>query len=361
MNDSTAIATRQPSNFEITLEQYSPQFAAALPSHITVAKFKRTIVTALNQNPDLAKADRRSLFTACIQAAQDGLFPDGKESALVIFGGKVSYLPMVAGIRKRMRNTGEVAFADAQVVYEKDEFDYRLGDEATIHHKPVLGDRGKPIGAYAIIKLTNGEVLREVMSVSEIERARAVNKGKNPAWVNWWDQMARKVVLKRCAKAAPTSAGLDTMLERDEVQHDAVTLPTPIPERPRRRDFAQPIEPEEEAFAGDIANEVAAEMAHDPETGEIVETGSGLRPVRDDNFWAQEDLEVHAPLDGAPTQQWNDWQQRMLSLIAQARPNELEVLRSHNLIGRARCLATADPRIVAAIDAAFAAAEKRGG
>lgn len=86
----------------------------------------------------------------------------------------------------------------------------------------------------------------------------------------------------------------------------------------------------------------------------------GLRPVRDEGFWAQEDLEVHAPLDGAPTQQWVDWEKRMLVLIAQARPNELEVLRSHNLIGRAQCLAAADPRIVAAIDQAFAAAEKRG-
>jgi len=245
---ATAVAEHRPSNFEIELAQYEPQFAAALPSHITPEKFRRVVVTAINSNPDLVKADRRSLFTSCIKAAQDGLFPDGRDAALVIFGDKVQYMPMIHGIRKRMRNTGEVKSADAYVVFSKDHFDYELGDNPHIEHKPALIDRGDAIGAYAIIKLTNGEILREFMSKAEIEKVRAVSRAKsNGPWVSWWEEMARKTVLRRCSKAAPDSADLDRLLARDE-EDDRPAMPLAIEERPERgvvvdrEDTAEPFE-----------------------------------------------------------------------------------------------------------------------
>jgi hypothetical protein len=99
----------------------------------------------------------------------------------------VQYMPMIAGIRKRMRNTGQVLSADAHVIYAMDKFHQVQGDDPKIIHDPVpLGqERGQPIGAYAIIKLANGEVLREVMSRAEIEHIRKhFSKAPNsPAWV----------------------------------------------------------------------------------------------------------------------------------------------------------------------------------
>ena len=252
MNDTAQAPSQQvarrPTNFEIELANYEPQFAAALPSHISLDRFKRVIVTAINQNPDLMKADRRSLFLACVRAAQDGLFPDGREAALVMFKNIVQYLPMVAGIIKRMRNSGDVAAVDTQIVHEHDEFDYRLGDDPHINHKPTLGDPGKPIAAYAIIKLTNGEVLREVMSVAEIEKVRKVSRAANNGpWVSWWDQMARKSVLRRCSKRAPVSSDLDAMLQRDDenmLGRDRGTETTiAIPPRPTRAEVHQPTAP----------------------------------------------------------------------------------------------------------------------
>lgn len=251
---STAVTTRRPSNFEITLQEYEPQLVAVLPPHIPIEKFKRVIITAVNQNPDLAAADRRSLFTSCVKAAQDGLLPDGREAALVIFNTKVKrdgkeiwisavqYMPMIAGIRKRMRNTGEVLSADAAVVYKNDEFDYELGDNQFIKHKPTMGDPGPAIGAYAIIKLANGEIIRDVMGYARIEKARAVSKSKNgPAWTGWWDEMACKTVLRHAAKAAPTSAELERLLltDDDDAGETRPTLTASlVPQRPRRDDFA---------------------------------------------------------------------------------------------------------------------------
>jgi recombination protein RecT len=143
-------------------------------------------------------------------------------------------MPMIAGIRKRMRNSGEVLSAEAHVIYEGDEFQHDLGDQPCIVHQPAFKDRGKPIGAYAIIKLVNGEVLREVMSLEEIERVRAVSKVKFGPWQDWWGEMARKTVLRRCAKAAPTSSDVDAVLARDDtmgVEGEFAEVPPPRPVR----------------------------------------------------------------------------------------------------------------------------------
>ena len=67
------------------LEQRAAEFAMVLPSHISPDKFQRTVLTAVQGNPDLIKADRRSLLTACMKAAQDALLPDGREAAIVTF------------------------------------------------------------------------------------------------------------------------------------------------------------------------------------------------------------------------------------------------------------------------------------
>jgi phage RecT family recombinase len=277
--------------FHAALEAYTPNFAAELPNHIPVERFKRTIVTALNMSPDLRQADRRSLFNAAVKCAHDGLYPDGREAALVVFNSRtqnehgqdvwikaVQYLPMIAGIRKRMRNTGEVLSATAEVVYRNDKFRYVKGEDPHIEHEPPAIDqeRGDAVGAYAIIKLANGETLREVMGKPEIERARAVSKSGQKAdspWVKWWDEMARKTVLRRCAKSAPTGSDLDRLLARDEEgpEMPALSEIREIPPRPRREDFIPAAEPDpEEQY------EVV-----DEETGEVgeEEDALGLRPL----------------------------------------------------------------------------------
>lgn len=276
----TAVAKREPTNFEISLAEYEPQIAAVLPAHIPPDRFRRIVITAVNQNPSLLDADRRSLFTSCIKAATDGLYPDGRESALVIFNTKVKrngreewvdmvqYLPMVFGIRKRMRNTGEVKSATAEVVYQNDAFDYALGDEPYINHKPALGDRGQPIAAYAIIKLTNGEIIREVMDNPAIERVRQVSRSKNgPAWTGWWSEMARKTVLRRASKSAPTSPEIDMLLRRDDDLDGGEAVPQITPPRPTRaRPEMRVVEPEATVLPPD-----ATEDADHDEDGVVIE------------------------------------------------------------------------------------------
>lgn len=207
------------------------EIAKALPKGIDPDRFIRTVVTAVQMNPKLLEADRRSLFGACMKAAQDGLMPDGREAVLNIYSTKVKgpngdywadmvqFLPMVRGLLKAMRNSGEVASVDAAAVYERDHFRFVRGDDPRIEHEPYLGaeEAGDVVAAYVIVKLVNGETHREVMSKRDIEKVREASKAPNgPGWSKWYDQFAIKSVVKRAYKLLPSSSDrLDRVIEHD--------------------------------------------------------------------------------------------------------------------------------------------------
>lgn len=200
------------------LTAMAPELRAALPAHVSVEKFSRVVMTALQQAPALVNSDRRSLFGAVVRLAQDGLLPDGREAAIVMFGAKAQAMPMIAGVLKKIRQSGEVAKISAQVVHENDHFIWSLGFDETVEHSPPALDkpRGKAIGAYATAVLKDGSRLLEVMTLEEIEQVRAVSRAaKNGPWVQWWGEMARKTVMRRLSKRLPMSTDLDDVFARD--------------------------------------------------------------------------------------------------------------------------------------------------
>jgi recombination protein RecT len=207
------------------LDKLDGEFQSALPAHIPVGLFKRVVMTAIQNNPDLLAVDRRSLFNSAMRAAQDGLLPDGREGAMVVYRGKTGqiaqWMPMISGIRKKVRNSGEIATWDAHVVYERDVFKYQLGDKPFIHHEPTMGERGSVIGAYSIAVLKTGEMSREVMSVSEIEAVRKRSRASgNGPWVTDYAEMCRKTVARRHSKVLPMSTDLDDLIRRDDELYD---------------------------------------------------------------------------------------------------------------------------------------------
>lgn len=262
------------------MEQRTPQFLAALPAHIPVERFKRVLLTAVQNNPTLATADRRTFFNSAMKAAQDGLLPDGREGAMVIYKTKVKegsrefwieavqWLPMIAGLRKKVRNSGEIATWDAHVVYERDEFDYELGFDAFIKHKPFLkGDPGKVIAAYSVATLKSGEKTCEVMPVWQIEKVRALSKAKDTGpWRDHYSEMCRKTVARRHSKVLPMSTDLDDLMRRDDDLYDIESASdkaaTVAPKRPQLADFADM--PQNAPMTEDPKAANA-----DPETGEL--------------------------------------------------------------------------------------------
>jgi recombination protein RecT len=205
------IAIRQ--TFEtLARPEFQSRLRESLPDNISAAKFTSITKTAIQQNPNVLDGDRASLFNAIVRCAQDGLRPDGKEAALVVMGGKVSYMPMIGGLRRIAAKYG-VRIATG-VVHANDLFEYELGVTPVKRHlPPKLGeDRGPEIGAWAEAQDKDGNLYLEVMTRDEIEKVRAVSRaGKSGPWVAQWGEMARKTVGRRLFKSLP----LYDMDERD--------------------------------------------------------------------------------------------------------------------------------------------------
>lgn len=199
------------------ITKMQPQFKAALPSHVSVEKFQRVLITAVQQTPALLNADRRSLYAASMKAAQDGLLPDGREGAIVTFKDQAQWMPMVAGIMKKVRNSGEISTWSVQAVKENDEFDYQLGDEERIIHKPALKDRGATIGVYSIVTMKDGEKSREFMNVDDVKAIQKRSRsGTSGPWISDFDEMAKKTVVRRHSKRLPMSTDLDALIREDD-------------------------------------------------------------------------------------------------------------------------------------------------
>ena len=65
------------------------EVAKQLPKGIDPDRFIRTAITTVQMSPDLLDANRTSLFGALMQAAKDGLLPDGREATIQIHNTKV--------------------------------------------------------------------------------------------------------------------------------------------------------------------------------------------------------------------------------------------------------------------------------
>ena len=199
------------------IEKMAPQFKAALPAHVSVDRFVRVTLTAVQTNPHLLNADRRTLFAAATKAAQMGLLPDGREGAIVTFKDQAQWMPMVAGIMKLVRNSGEISTWSVQAVYENDQFDFCLGDEEHITHKPNLSNRGKLIAVYSIVTMKDGEKSREVMSVEDVLAIKARSRsGSSGPWLSDFAEMAKKTVIRRHSKRLPLSTDIDGVLKEDD-------------------------------------------------------------------------------------------------------------------------------------------------
>jgi len=282
MNASTALTPIAQVREE--LAPMRAEFGAVLPSHISGEKFAQVCITAIENNPALLTADRQSFKVACMNAANDGLLPDKREGAFVIFNTEVEvkkegsnatykerralvqWMPMITGILKKAYQTGKIASIAVEIVHKNDVYRRAAGDNAEIVHEPLdFGDRGPVVGGYAIVTMKaseGGGVFREVMSLADIEKVRNVSKTKDRGpWVQFWEEMARKTILRRTLKRVPLSAEVDRVISRDDVFYNiaaenSARLDAPIvatvPTRALFSDRRHRGEPEDDQIDGEL-------------------------------------------------------------------------------------------------------------
>lgn len=248
-----AVAKKGPSTIKEWITAYEGQIKKALPQVMTPERFTRIALSAVSNTPKLAECTPQTFIAAMMNAAQLGLEPNTPlgQAYLLPYKNKgvmeCQFQIGYKGLIDLAYRSGDVKTIQSHVVYENDDFEYELGLNPKLVHKPAMSDRGEPIWVYAVFKLVNGGEGFEVMSIDDIHaHAKKYSKAYSSEYSPWktnFEEMAKKTVIKRVLKYAP--------LKSDFVKGMA----------------------EDATIKADISadmSEVPDEIVIDPETGEVL-------------------------------------------------------------------------------------------
>jgi phage RecT family recombinase len=143
------------------------------------------------------------------------------------------------GLTVAAKRWGGLTDFSAQVVYANEPFAITQGTSPEVRHEiiPNAERRGDLVGAYCIAYMQTGIVKVEYMDRAQIDRAKAVSESKDSQyspWKNWYEEMARKTVVRRAAKhwqgAPELEASLQVQNKYEGIGHavaddDQVLLP----------------------------------------------------------------------------------------------------------------------------------------
>jgi recombination protein RecT len=182
---------------------------------------------ALSKNDSsisVANSNPKSVQIAMRNVAATGLTlnPAHAYAYLVPRDGAIVLDISYKGLIKIATDCGAILWARADVVYSADTFTYNGPAEKPDHQsEPFKKERGEVIGAYCIAKTREGDILCEILPLEEIEKIRGKSdlfkkKGSGP-WVEWFNQMAKKAVVKRASKTWPYTGHSGRLFEAIEL------------------------------------------------------------------------------------------------------------------------------------------------
>ncbi len=210
--------------FRDFLQSRRGEIAAALPKHLTPDRMIRLALTEFTKNKTLQQCTPASVYAGIIQASQLGLEIGVMGQAYLVpyqnrKAGTVEaqFIPGYKGLISLARRSGEVTSIETHIVYEMDEFELELGIETKVRHVPNLdGDRGRARLVYGVAHFRDGGHHFEWMTLADVEKIRSKSKAANSGpWVDHYEQMVRKTLIRRMANYLPMSIELANAIEID--------------------------------------------------------------------------------------------------------------------------------------------------
>lgn len=258
------------------LDAMKDKMAEVLPKHMTADRLVKTALIALNKTPKIAECSQSSLAQSLMTAAELGLDVSGTlgSAYLIPYGQTCQLIVGYRGLIDLARRSGHISSIEAHIVHANDTFRVKLGTDSGIDHVPnFAGERGEAVAVYAVAKLTDGGIQFDVMTRDDVEKIRSKSRaGKSGPWVDHWNEMAKKTVVRRLCKYLPLSVEMEKAMSLDaddetEVIRDVLPeTPRAVPERKMDRLASRFAEPEPDI---------------DPDTGEIVPPPSDSLPGMD--------------------------------------------------------------------------------
>lgn len=213
-------ATEQ-STLRDAIKRSHGQFALALPRHVSEDRFVRSALTAINTVPHLAECTQTSVLAGLMQAAQLGLEVADVRGQAYLIPRKIKGVYQASfqlGYRGMIDLAARAGITvDVDVICENDAYDYERGTTPRLYHKPTLTDRGAAVAYYAVGTFADGRAPSFViMGRQEVEQHRDrfassrdyATKEISGPWVDHFDAMARKTVVRKLLNYLPTSAEL---------------------------------------------------------------------------------------------------------------------------------------------------------
>ena len=195
----------------------------------------------LQQNKSLQKCTQNSLLASVLNISHIGLSlnPASKLCYIVprYTNGEMRAClePSYQGLVKLITDTGSCTSIQANVVYKGDDFDFSLGLNPDLKHKPKFESK-EITGAYAWARLKDGTFQIEYMTIDELHgirdgsesyKAYQAKKIKSCVWVDWESEMCRKTVIRRIVKYLPKTdqyERVSSAIELDESDYQASSI-----------------------------------------------------------------------------------------------------------------------------------------
>ena len=202
---------------EYVQQQESVFLPALTDDSVAWAKESQFAIQALYKNDHVAKvamANPVSVQNAIINVAAIGitLNPAAKHAYLVPRDGAIHLDISYIGLLHLAMQTGSILWGQCKLVHENDEYENQGLDSAPLHKYKAFGNRGNVVGGFCTVKTSNGDYLTEEMSLEEIKKVQNTSKSKDSQYSPWnafWEEMARKTIVKRASKYWPNVERLD--------------------------------------------------------------------------------------------------------------------------------------------------------
>ena len=248
------------------LEKSAPKLAEVAPKHLKVDRMIRILLAATMRNPKLLQCSQESILQFALKCSETGLEPIGAGGAWPVpyenrNAGTVElqFIPDYRGLINAAKRAGCIKDAYAEVVKANDDFDYELGLELRLTHKPARGNRGDLESAYCIIVFPDDTRRFVVMDADEIAGIRSRSKASNYSpWQTDEAEMWKKTVVRRAMKPfSGASPELTAAIEADNAA-SGITFERESIQMPKAKPATTELP--------------AGEPAQDPEPGFVVDT-----------------------------------------------------------------------------------------
>jgi recombination protein RecT len=191
------------------MEKREAEFSAALPKAgaLDAKRFLRTALTTFQVKPELLDCTPQSVIVSLLQAAQFGLELDPVlgQAYLVPYGKTCQLIIGYKGYMVLARRSNLVTSIDARAVREKDYFEFELGLDRKLVHRPYWGaeDPGDIVGVYVLARFTNGDHSAYPMHRREIDKIKNRSRAKSGPWTTDFEAMAVKTGIRQAQKFWP--------------------------------------------------------------------------------------------------------------------------------------------------------------